>query len=59
MKKLTIYDYQARRIEDTFRLINNLLKCQSKETCLDRDVMQSWEFIKNVLDEKPDKQVVR
>ena len=59
MEKLTIYKFQARRIEDALRLVAKTLKSKSKETCLDRDVMQSWEFIKNVLNEDINKQVNR
>ena len=55
MEELKIYEFQAKRIEDTLRLVANLLKSQSRETCLDRDVMRSWEMIKNVIDKNPDK----
>jgi hypothetical protein len=59
MKELIIYEFQAKRIEDTLRLAANLLKSHTKETCLDRDIMQSWEMIKNVLNQTPDKFVSR
>ena len=59
MQELSIYEFQAKRIEDTLRLVANTLKSHSKETCLDRDVMQSWEFIKNVLNKDIDKNVNR
>lgn len=49
MKKLIIYEFQAKEIEDTLRLVANLLESHDKKTCLDRDVMQSWQMIKNVL----------
>ena len=49
MKELKIYEFQAKRIEDTFRLVARALESKEKETSLDRDVMQSWEMIKNVL----------
>ena len=45
MKELKIYEYQAKQIEDTLRL--------------DRDIIQSHEFIKNVLQGEPDKAVTR
>jgi hypothetical protein len=54
MKELKIYEFQAKQIEDTFRLVANQLESQTKKTCLDRDVMQSWQMIKNVLSGKID-----
>jgi hypothetical protein len=59
MKELIIYEFQAKQIEDTFRLVSNLLDSQNKETSLDRDVIQSWEMIKNVLTGDIDKNVTR
>ena len=52
MKELKIYEFQAKQIEDTFRLVAKTLDSKKKTTSLDRDVMQSWEMIKNVLAEK-------
>ena len=49
MKELKIYEFQAKHIENTFRIVANILESHSKEACIDRDVMQSWEYIKNVL----------
>jgi len=59
MKELKIYEFQAKHIEDTFRLVARLLESKNKESSLDRDIMQSWEYIKNVLSEDIDKQVYR
>jgi hypothetical protein len=59
MKELKIYEFQAKQIADTFRLVSNLLGSATKETSLDRDVMQSWEMIKNVLSGEIDKHVTR
>jgi hypothetical protein len=59
MKELKIYEFQAKQIEDTFRLVANRLKSSSKETSLDRDIMQSWEMIKNVISENVDVHVPR
>lgn len=59
MKELTIYEFQAKQIEYTFRIVANVLKSQSRETSLDRDVMQSWEMIKNILAEEKEKTVKR
>jgi predicted transcriptional regulator len=59
MKELKIYEFQAKQIEDTFRLVARILKSKSKETSVDRDVMQSWQMIKNVLSENIDEHVGR
>lgn len=59
MKELKIYEFQAKQIEDTFRLVARVLNSKKKESSLDRDVMQSWEMIKNVLAEKPNERVSR
>lgn len=54
MEELKIYKYQAKQIEDTLRKVANTLESNNLTTCLDRDVMQSWEMIKNVLNEQID-----
>jgi hypothetical protein len=54
MKELKIYEFQANKIEDTLRKVNNLLDCSKKETCLDRDVMEAMQILKNVLNENPE-----
>lgn len=54
MKELKIYEFQAKNIENSLRIVSNLLKCKSKETCLDREVVWAWETIKNIINEKPD-----
>jgi predicted transcriptional regulator len=59
MKELTIYEFQAKQIEDTLRMVVNVLKSQARETSLDRDVMQSWEMIKNILVGEKEKTVKR
>ncbi len=59
MKELKIYEFQAKQIEDTFRIVARVLDSKSKKTCLDRDVMQSWQMIKNVLAEDINQHVER
>ena len=59
MKELKIYEFQAKQIENTFRIVASTLESKDLTTCLDRDVMQSWEMIKNVLAEKIDTHVPR
>ena len=57
MEKLEIYAFQAKEIEDTLRMVANTLESHSKETCLDRNVIQSLEFIRNVLKKEIDTRV--
>jgi len=59
MKELKIYEFQAKEIEVTLRLVAMVLKSKSKTTSLDRDVMQSWQVIKNILAEDIDQHVPR
>ena len=59
MKKLIIYEYQAKQIEDTLRIVANILGSRTKETSADRDIMQSIGMIKAVIEENPQKQVFR
>ena len=59
MKELKIYEYKAKQIEDTLRLAARVLGSHSKITSLDRDVMQGWEMIQNVLKGEPEKEVKR
>ena len=59
MKKLFIYAFQAEQIEDTFRIVSRTLQSKDKKTCLDRDVMVSWEMIQNVIKGDIDKHVER
>ncbi len=58
MKELKIYDYQAKQIEDTFRIVSNLLNATEKKSSLERQVCKSWEMIKNVIAEEPNKQLI-
>lgn len=59
MKELIIYEYQAKQIEDTLRIVANILGSRTKETSADRDVMQSIGMIKAVIEEKPQKEIFR
>ena len=59
MKELKIYEFQAQDIEDCLRLVARRLNSETKETCLDRDVMQCWQMIKNVLSANIDQDVPR
>ena len=59
MEELKIYEFQAKQIEDTFRKVANRLNSQSKETCLDRDIMVRWGLIQNLLKKDIDKHVKR
>lgn len=59
MKELKIYEFQAKKIEDTLRLVARALGSKSKETSVDRDVMQSWQMIQNVISENINEHVSR
>ena len=59
MKELKIYEFQAKQIEDTFRMIVNVLDSHKKTTCLDRDIMVSWQMIKNIIECEPSEHVER
>jgi predicted transcriptional regulator len=59
MEELTIYEYQAKHIEDTLRLVSRILDSQKKETSVDRDIIQAHAMIKNVLNKDIDKLVTR
>ena len=54
MKELKIYEFQAKRIEDTLRIVSNIMNSREKKTCIDRDICQSLQIIKNVLSETID-----
>ena len=57
MEKLEIYKFQAIDIENTLRMVANVLDSHKKETCLDRNVIQSLERMRNVLKGEIDTQV--
>lgn len=59
MEELKIFEYQAKNIENTLRLCANTLNAHDKKTCLDRDIMEAWETIKNVINKQPEKRVKR
>lgn len=56
---ITIPLWQAKKIEDCFRIVSNHLKSEFKSSCMDRDIMQSYEWIKNAIAGESDKQVFR
>jgi len=53
MKELKIHEFEAKQIEDTLRIVANILGNRKKETCADRQIMKSTEMIKRVLAETP------
>jgi predicted transcriptional regulator len=59
MNEMKIYEFQAKHIEDTFRLVARVLESHKKETSVDRDVMQAWQMIKNVLEGNINQRVPR
>jgi hypothetical protein len=59
MEELIIYKFQAKAIEDALRSAARIFKSQSKTTCVDRDIIESWQYIQNVIDGNIDKEVER
>lgn len=59
MKEIIIYEFQAKQIKDTLRLVANRLDSSKKLTSLDRDVMQSMQMIENAIKGEPEKHVSR
>ena len=55
MEELMIHKYQAESIENALRLAARALKSKDCETCMDRDVMQAWDMITNILNKEPEK----
>jgi len=55
MKKVEIYEFQLKEIQDALRLTANIYKCRKKKTCWDRTVTQAEQYANNALEEKIDK----
>ena len=46
-------EWQVKGIEDTLRLIANHFHSSKRETCLDRMIMQSWNWVVDALNDVP------
>lgn len=46
-------DWQLKHIEDTLRLVANAFHSSKRETCLDRMIMQSWNWVVDALNDVP------
>jgi len=46
-------EWQVRGIEDTLRLVSNHFHSQERKTCLDRMIMQSWNWVVDALNDVP------
>jgi len=44
-------EWQIRGIEDTLRLVANHFHSQDRKTCLDRMIMQSWNWVVDALND--------
>ncbi len=55
MEELMIHKFEAEQIEDTLRIVANVLGSRKVEgqTCCDRQVVKSIEMIKRVLAKEP------
>lgn len=58
MEELTIFEFQAKEIQDTLRQVANILKSHSRETAVDRSIMVSAEMLENIIN-KDHKKVVK
>ena len=57
MKKIEIYEFQLKTIQEALRLTIRINECSDKKTCFDRQVMQAKGFTDNALDNKIDNEV--
>ena len=46
-------EWQVKHIEDTLRLVANQFNSSKRETCLDRMIMQSWNWVVDALNNVP------
>ena len=46
-------EWQVKEIEDTLRLVSNQFNSPKRETCLDRMIMQSWNWVVDALNDVP------
>ena len=46
-------EWQVRNIEDTLRLVANQFNASKRETCFDRMIMQSWNWVVDALNDVP------
>lgn len=46
-------EWQLKDIEDTLRLVANHFHSSERKTCLDRMIMQSWNWVTDALNDVP------
>ena len=46
-------EWQVKDIEDTLRLVANQFNSSKRETCLDRMIMQAWNWVTDALNDVP------
>ena len=56
-KKVEIYEWQLRKIQNALRMASNIHNSSKKVTCFDRCVTQAKKFAENALEGKIDEQV--
>ena len=59
MKKIEIYEFQAKAIQDALRIVSRVLNSSTKTTSLDRDIIQAKAYIDNALNGEIDTHVKR
>lgn len=45
--------YQVEEIEDTLRLVSNMMEAPNRDTCLKRMVMRCWNYVYDALHDVP------
>ena len=46
-------EYQLKYIEDTLRLVSNMIEAPKRDTCLERMVMKCWNWVYDSLHDVP------
>lgn len=56
-KKVEIYEWQLKKIQDALRMASNIHNSSKKITCFDRNITQAKKFAENALEGKIDERV--
>ena len=59
MDEIKIYEFQLKAILEALNQSARILKSKSRETCIDRNIMQSIQYAENALNGKTDELVGR
>lgn len=56
-KKVEIYEWQLKNIQNALRMASNIHESHKKKTCFDRNITQAKKFAENALEGKIDERV--